>query len=392
VIRCLRCGQEFDDATPLVVCDRCGERLPRSPAAPSTADVTVALPPLPSPLTTIAFPLPATPASADPAPAGPALDAHHLDAIAEYEKDKALVAVIGFGGGGKTFLINRLRDVLPRGPWKCAPPPAREIPLSPEGLELTRLVRTGRGRVPGFTLIDCAGESLVQALDGQRENASLDGTPARSYLAALALARGYILVIRAEDLLDAGGPAAARLAPVMDGFYDIVHAIVVAKQRLRTEAARTLLERGIPRAEIDAAFDSPRTRCAEPLAVVFSQADRLEQRGDSGDVYDLDPYLFAVRHAPKLWRAIERSFVHYRFDFLSAFYRHAAASPAENIRPRYDLPSYGAEETFGWLARALDPGPPWTWPLRWGRGQLPTRYAVRLRKLVEPAFRRELGR
>jgi hypothetical protein len=301
-----------------------------------------------------------------------------------------LIAVIGFGGGGKTFFVNRLRDVLPRGPWKCAPPPAREIPLSPEGLELTRLVRTGRGRVAGFTLVDCAGESLVQALDGQQEGASLDGVPARSYLAALALARGYVLIIRAEDLLDASGPAAARLSPMLDGFYEIVHAVLIAKQRLATESAQVFLERGISRSELAAAFDAPRPRCSHPLAVVFSQADRLEQRADTGDEYDLDPYLFAVRHAPKLWNTIQRSFVRYRFDFLSAFYRHAPSSPSENIRPRYDLPSYGAAETFTWLARELDPGPPWALPLRWCRGQLPTRFAVGLRKIVEPAFRKEL--
>jgi hypothetical protein len=389
VIRCPRCSTDFEDATPLVVCDRCGERLPRPIPVPGP-NISSAAPPVAEPpaaelttLRTVLPPLEAVRASASPIASEP-LDAHHLDAIEEYGKNKALVAVIGFGGGGKTFLVNRLRDVLPRGPWKCAPRPAREIPLSPEGLELTRLVRTGSGRLAGLTLVDCAGESLVQALDGQEESAGLDAVPARSYLAALALASAYLLVIRAEDLLAApGDPSAQRVNQMIDGFYDIIHGIVVAKQRLSAE-------RGISRAELVAAFDAPCPRCRPPIAVVFSQADRLERRPDVGADYDLDPYLFAVRHARKLWNAIHRSFLYYRFDYVAAFYRHQAATPAENIRPRYELPSFGAEETFAWLARALEVGSPLTWPLRIARGQLPTRHAVALRRWVEPAFRREL--
>ncbi len=82
----------------------------------------------------------------------------------------------------------------------------------------------------------------------------------RAYLAALAFASAFILVIRAEDLVTFPAPERNNesqqvkedrklLRKVVADFDDIIHAILVAKRRLAKEGAEELLRQGISREE-----------------------------------------------------------------------------------------------------------------------------------------------
>jgi hypothetical protein len=336
------------------------------------------------------------------------LDPNHLDAITEYGRARAIVSVIGFANSGKTFFVNRLRDWLGRSGWKRSPKPARQIPLSPEGIELSRFVpmdvRPRKGSSYSYIMVDCAGESFTQALEAQFKTEALAGVQGRSYLAAIALAKAYIMVIRAEDLLGlsgepGGGAGRSRSEFVEDvvlGFDDIISAIVVSKERLRSRDGEHLLREGLSHDDLKGVLERNQVRCSQPLCIVFSLADRLEKDskkdskdGSKDDSYDADPFLFALHHAPALVKAVDRTFDYYRFDFLSAFYQHDADSDSlDNIRPDYRKESYGAQDSFLWLHEMLKPRSMISRVGRFASGSVPTRRLVALRRKLDPDFDR----
>lgn len=330
------------------------------------------------------------------------LDPNHLDAITEYGKTP-IVSVIGFGDSGKSFFVNRLRKELP---WKCSRHPAKKIGRNPEGIELTRFVprdvRMRGGRNHGYVVVDCAGESFVQALESQFTSGKLGGVLARSYLTAMAFASAYILVIRAEDFLPLSRaqrdhlPAEARVQrefiedKIVAGFDEFINTVVVSQERLRSESPETLLRKGLSRPELENAFKRNHNPCRQPLCVVFSQADRLEKVHGQDDSYDADPFVYALRRASTLVNAVHSNFHYYRFDYLSAFYGHDAdARGDDRVRPDYDLPSYGAKEAFLWLHNLLTPRPWLFRPSRIARGEVPTRHLVTLRRKMDSAFDQE---
>ncbi len=72
------------------------------------------------------------------------LDPNVLDTATEYGRSLPMVAVLGFAGSGKSFLVNRLRQTLEdSGHWRVLPSPAPLIPFTPEGLELTYVQPVG---------------------------------------------------------------------------------------------------------------------------------------------------------------------------------------------------------------------------------------------------------
>jgi len=326
------------------------------------------------------------------------LDPNHLAAVTHHGKGRPIVSVIGFPGSGKTFLVNRWRhELMHRGDWQSYPPPEPRVPLSPEGLILTHLVPADQRRNRGYVVVDCAGESFDLAFERQHENRELEGSAVRSYLTALGLARAYVLVLEADDLIPGPHHDATKRGTVeamMMAFHDILGGILVAKERLREQSPEELLQQGISRRELDDAFEE-RRRFSTPICVAFAQSDRLaglRRDGVAIPGFDDDPYLFARRHARFLYNAVSRRFEHYRFDFISAFPGYEANDPA-NPAPDYHLPSYGTAALFDWVDRLLKPRLPVVGAFtRIAAGGVPTRHAVRLRRLLEPAFRRQTGK
>ena len=326
------------------------------------------------------------------------LDPNHLAAVTHHGKGRPIVSVIGFPGSGKTFLVNRWRhELMHRGDWQSYPPPEPRVPLSPEGLILTHLVPASQRRNRGYVVVDCAGESFDLAFERQHENRELEGAAVRSYLAALGLSSAYVLVLEADDLVPGPHQDADKRGSVeamMMAFHDILGGILVAKERLRSQSPEELLQQGISRAELDDAFEE-RRRFATPICVAFAQSDRLaglRRQGVDIPGFDHDPYLFARRHARFLYNAVSRRFEHYRFDFISAFPGYEADDRA-NPAPDYRLPSYGTAALFDWVDRLLKPRLPVVGAFtRVAAGAVPTRHAVRLRRLLEPAFRRQTGK
>lgn len=319
------------------------------------------------------------------------LDADYLETLSAYDRKQAIVTVIGFSGSGKTFWVNRLRDELPNRFWRSSEPAAEEILKSPAGIELTRFVppaSEGRSSRP-YLMVDCAGESFVQAMETQDSTRRLEGASVRSYLVALAFASAYVLVIRAEDLfafreestLEAT-QTSRKLRSVVNGFYRTIGAMVVARERLARQKAAEFLRQGISREELDKIFERSHLRCSQPIYVALAQADKLvETLGGEG--LEADPFLFALRRGRKLFNAIHQSFDHYRFDFLSAFYGHDGST-----KPNYGDEHYGAVDAFEWIHRHVRPhGSRLSFPWRYAKGEVPTRHVVGLRRKLDPVFR-----
>lgn len=331
------------------------------------------------------------------------LDPKLLTTISSLDENENFITVIGYGGSGKTFFVNRLRNDLARS-WRRKPGPAEEILISPAGIELTRFAPR-QGGAPCFVL-DCAGESFATALRAQGDTEELTQGTVRTYLAALCRAHAFVLVIKAEDLVTfsrsnrSEEPAVQEnrkfIRKMLTEFDDIIHAILITKSRLQKgEALESILRRGISRVELEEEFKKAR-RCSQPLYVAFSLADRLANL--RGETYDMDPFLFALETAPVFFHTINESFDYYRFDFLTAFQGHgdrnededsAVVGPGEgekqNFRPNYQRASYGATEAFNWIHQTISSNRPQ--PARRSRqGELPTRELVRLRQKTDPVF------
>jgi hypothetical protein len=385
MINCSKCGKEFTDDTKTLTCDRCGSVLPQA----AGSEIASALPKQDSKPEAVKInpalvtkSVPRRPESKEEV-----LDPNHLDAVSAYGK-KSIVSVIGFSNSGKTFFVNRLRDLLSEKGWHCTPASQDKIDKSPEGIELSRFVPVNQGgrRDHSFLMVDCAGESFRQAFESQWKEGMLERVNTRSYLTALGLASAYVLVIRAEDLVrqQSGGD----LVPMLKTFYDILNGITVAKEKLQQQSPKDFLAQGISKADLDAAANRTSRHYRQPIAVVFSLADRIEEMAGDNGSYDSDPFLFARYRANKLFQAITNTFTYHRFDFLSAFYKHDNSTQVD-----YSLPSYGTAAIFNWLTGLLSPSIPLLGgPLRVARGRIPTSSATFLRKLVDPEFRRERSR
>lgn len=395
MIRCSECNTENEPGAAL--CRQCGKELAAGTPASDR------LPPLPTEAAPERRPLLVDrPVAEEPRPAEPVepqaepvsqpdldLDPEHLEAITHFGRAKPILSVIGFASSGKTFFVNRLRDELPqRGGWKSNPPAAERIPLTPEGLQLTHLTPVTRAPSGhrGYVLVDCAGESLQRAFERYSEDRSLDGSPSRSLLAALAFASAYVLVLKAEDVVTGDQRVDPRVRSLTERFHDILAAIVLTEERLAGgEDPRELLSRGVSPSDLADAFERSHLRSRRPLCVVFSQADRLAAPPPA------DPLLFARQRLPKLFHLVADSFDHYRFEWVSAFAGHRAGDSEEDRRnppAHYELPHHGVVPVFEWLHHLVAPrrGPV-------GRvrrvldGGVPTARAVALRRWVDPGFR-----
>lgn len=395
MIRCIACGKKFPDDTPVIVCDNCGTKLekpagtalvlppPREQEAPPSE-------PSPRPRTDDESPRRRAPEPGEED--GGKLDPDQLDTISAYGKKQAIVTVIGFGGSGKTFWVNRLRDEMPNRSWRCSEEPEEEIPLSPAGIQLTQLIppaEAGRSHRP-YLVVDCAGESFVQALERQRGTSSLMGSAVRSYLVALGFASAYVLVIPAADLmqyreeeaLDATQATRKQqevLRRVVDGFHKIIAGMVAAREKLARKGPDEFLREGLTREELKDVFERSRMKCPQPIYVALAQADQLTVAARN-EAWDSDPFLFAAKHGSKLFKAVHDSFDQYRFDFLSAFFGHDGGT-----RPHYGDPHFGAVEAFEWIHDRVSPRPGMMTPIS-------TRETVEMRKRLDPLFRQAWGR
>ncbi len=398
MITCPQCGTLNSAGTE--VCQHCGAALSAArssavPAAPvEAATRAIVLPPVPPRPVSAGAPEPVTSTGASSSASSPisanstdaedaedeTLDPNHLETFTAHGESRRIVTVIGFGASGKTFLINRLREALPRGGrWATHPRKQETIEITPEGLWLTEVNPARRGAGGSYVLVDCAGESFQRAFDEQSTRASLSGIGVRSYLTALACASAYVFVIEAEHLAQgAGGTAAerAKVAALSESFYDVIDAIRLAKAGLARLGAKAFLAEGLAKDELRKIRALPGPPLSEPLFVALSQADRLE----ATEPLD-DPLPFAFAGAPVLAAAVENRFSRFRFDFISSFFGHEG----EDGRVNYALPHYGVVEMFDWIDRQLK-----TRRGGWGAlltGDLETSWPLWLRRRVDPAVR-----
>jgi hypothetical protein len=367
-------------------------REPEVGAAPK-ADVEPEPEPEPSPVSASPATMPSPASGSPPPPSALKIQPYEIDAKNAFEKGKRIITVIGFANSGKSFFVNRLRNDLQEGRWRCDPGAEDEIATSPLGLELTKLTppKRRKGRPLNYVLVDLAGESFKEALGrGFQEGKKIEGFSVHSYLEAMTFASAYVLLIRFEDvrgiLQGTSGGDVQKVQNLLKNFHDILGCIVVGAERLRRESPEDLLRKGISKDELSDAFDRE-LRCDKPICVLFSQADRVESElGEGRDDYDQDPLLFAMQKLPRLYNPIAATFRDFRFDFLSAFQEHNTGT-----RVDYRLPSHGALEAFLWLHGLLDHGHSiLDWPRRLARGSMPTRRAIEIRRWLDGDFRTSL--
>jgi len=310
-----------------------------------------------------------------------------------HQKGKKIIAVIGFYDSGKTFFVNRLRKALPDfDGWFCKQQ-AEDNPIivTPDGIIQTEISKA-TGNHDGYIIADVAGESFAKGFrkqhGGGADKSLLDINP--RYLSIFALADAFILLLPAKDLdkreiaEDYEVERKADNHDMIESFHNIVGMIKVAHDRIAVngETPRSFMETGVTGEELQKAFFNHKVTCPRPVSVLYSLADVYERYVD--DSYDEDPFLFTFSHIPKLAHAINHFFDFYRFDFLSAFYGQRDES---NV-PDYNLEHHGAVEAFYWIHEHLEMssglfGP---WKRRF-KGHLPTRTAIKWRRLLDPGFR-----
>ncbi len=381
MITCAECGTLNPAGSE--VCQHCGASLGAVRAAPApapradTATRAIILPP--PRLAPAAAPAPGR--SGEPKDDEEAdLDPNHLETFTAFGESRRIVTVIGFGASGKTFLINRLREALPRGGrWTTHPRKQERIEITPEGLWLTEVNPARRGAGRPYVLVDCAGESFQRAFDEQSTRASLSGIGVRSYLTALACASAYVFVVEAEHLAEAaegGASERAKVAALSESFYDVIDAIRLAKAGLAELGPKAFLAKGLAKDDLRTIRSRPGPRMTEPLFVALSQADRLAPAVEVDD-----PYAFACEGASVLAAAVENRFARYRFDFVSSFFEH----DGPDGRVDYGRRHYGVVEMFDWLDRQLSTRRG-GWRARLA-GDLDTGWPLWLRRRVDPALR-----
>ncbi len=308
-----------------------------------------------------------------------------------HQQGKKIIAVIGFYDSGKTFFVNRLRKALPDyAGWFCKQQAEVEpIIVTPDGIIQTEISKAG-GSNDGYIIADVAGESFAKGFRKQHgggdEKNLLDINP--RYLSIFALADAFILLMPAKDLdrreiaEDYEVERKQDNFDMIESFHNIVGMIKVAHDRIQLngETPRHFMETGVPGEELQKAFFNHDITCPRPVSVLYSLADVYERFVDDG--YDKDPFLFTFQHLPKLAHAINHFFDYYRFDFLSAFY----GQPDQSNKPNYDLAHHGAVEAFYWVHEHLEGTGPIGKLKRRLKGHLPTRTAIKWRRILDPGF------
>lgn len=287
--------------------------------------------------------------------------------LQRYERGFRGVTLIGFSKAGKSFFANRLRHELELGDWTSEPTFRDTIPKTDAVIDWTQLVRRGDLNHRRM-LADCDGEAFSKAVDLLVANQSIDAYY-RRYVVVTAVASAFILVLPAPALLKRQGDT--ETSHLIARFGSIVKAILAVQRSVRESGVRSAIHAGLQRDYLVESMESE-FRCNLPIHVLFAQADRLPK----GQQYDLDPHMFALFHAPTLYRTVEKYFPTFRFDFVCAFDGHR-----ENLSGAvdYDLPHYGAVPAFEWVDRMIDGG-------RIKRAE--TAVAFKARRLVDSAFRK----
>jgi hypothetical protein len=300
-----------------------------------------------------------------------ALESWEKRAIDFHERGYQFITLIGFSMAGKSFFTNRVRRELEaRQGWNVDPRAQDSIPRTGKKIETTQIVRQGKptGR---RVIADCDGEAYKNAVN-ELMKGEIGGEIAvdlRRYEIMTTLASAYILMIPADLRVETGDDDLAGR------FELIVRTILALQRRLReVRDVRTVLREGLRRDFLEQAieheFSSDR-----PMLVLFSQADRFPEVAPHTD----DPTMYAMTHARTLFRTIHNRFSSFRFDFVSAFSGHPAVAPANDAAVDYDLPHSGAVEGFDWVDKMIETRP----------RNRETRHAIRLRRFVDPAFRRK---
>jgi hypothetical protein len=287
--------------------------------------------------------------------------------LQRYERGFRVVTLIGFSAAGKSFLANRLRHELELGDWTSEPTFRDAIRKTQALIDWTQLVRRGDPNHRRM-LADCDGDSYVGVVDRLVANGDIE-LLLRRYVVVSAVASAFILVLSAPDLL--GRPSNTETGKLIARFGSIVKAILAIQRSVREIGARAAIHAGLQREYLVESMES-QYRCKLPIHVLFAQADRLPK----SQQFELDPHMFALRHAPTLYRTVQKYFPAFRFDFVSAFegYRENPESVVD-----YDLPHYGAVPAFEWVDRMIDGG-------RIKRAE--TAAAFKARRLVDSAFRK----
>lgn len=325
----------------------------------------------------------------DAAWAGDALGHTEMQLLKWRNQGKKIIAVIGFYDSGKTFFVNRLRQILKdkRG-WDCDPSPEHVIDHTPDGVGY---MKTDISDEASYVLLDIAGESFFKGfhINSHTGESSKRMKLNPKYLGILALADAFILVISANTLpLPFLTPESEedleKQKSTHDFIYNFTRMIALIKNAERRfksgEKAEELLKNGVTGEQIKAEIHN-KTTSSKPLHVLYSMADiYLEKTGD--DHFDEEPFLFSYKTFPALTSAIEGFFNFYRFDFLSAF------PGQKGTHPNYSSTPYGAWQAFMWIHNRLS--------LSTGRfsklrnflsGLVSTRQAMDLRCRIDPKFR-----
>lgn len=288
-----------------------------------------------------------------------------------YDKGFRIVTLIGFSGAGKTFLAHRLRREL-SDDWTVLPPHADVIRGTDITIEWTQLVsKTDEPR--RRVLADCDGEAFRLAIDALMNGRDIDPKMRRS-IVITALASAYMLMLPADELIDR---SKYKLTGRLVERFDMIVKAILALQRIvqQSRNAREALHEGL-RMEAIAEALQYEFRCQQPIHVLFAQADKMPANHPHED----DPHMYALAHARTLYRTIESHFANFRFDFCCAFEGHNANNAFE---VDYNLPSYGTVAAFHWIDDMLEATP---------RDRARTATAMKIRRLVDPAFRKASAR
>ena len=288
-----------------------------------------------------------------------------------HDKGFRIITLIGFSGAGKTFLAHRLRREL-TDDWTVLPPHADVIRGTDITIEWTQLVsktKEPRRRV----LADCDGEAFRLAIEALMNGRDIDPKMRRS-IVITALASAYMLMLPADELIDR---SKYKLTHRLVERFDMIVKAILALQRIvqQSRSAREALHQGLRMDSIAEALQYE-FRCEQPIHVLFAQADKMPDHHQHDD----DPNMYALSHARTLYRTIESHFTNFRFDYCCAFEGHHAN---EAYEVDYNLPSYGTVAAFNWIDEMLEASP---------RDRRKTAAAMKIRRLVDPAFRKASAR
>lgn len=290
------------------------------------------------------------------------------DTVFAYYNDQFRIAtLIGFSMAGKTFFANRIRRELAlRKGWNVHPTEKTNIVKTEPTIECTQLVH--QGKPPRRRLLaDCDGEAYRESVAAMLEGANVQ-TTLRRYVLITALASAYVLmvpVVRPDNSMPDDDTDMSKRFDV------IVSAILALQWRLReVQDVKQVVRDGLT-AEMVRTAKLHEFHCDRPIHILFAQADRFKEVQQ----HDADPLVYAMRHAKKLYRVIDKHFATYRFDFVSAFAGHKSVTTGV---VNYDLPEHGALAAFDWIDAGIER------PRLWRHS---TRAALAARGAIDGEFR-----